>query len=489
MSELTAPVVKVDNEKRIVQGPVLIPDEPDSDGDTVSAEKIEEVAHKFVEDYGNIDLMHSLENVGRLVESYILPMDLEIDNDTVVPKGSWMMGVRVTNDESWEAVKNQELGGFSIMAIQKIASTKSKENTEKSHSTKRTTLADIEEGGGDWVVNAVSLVDEPAVPKAKYVAIKSKAKKDQEEITEEVVKKAIQGSLEDRESLVRRKVYSEFDTDTTESFVHSTFDDEVVIKIVHYLNGTEKLYQIGYSIDEAGNVSFTTDLQQVRIQENIVPVENSNVVTMRKGETVTPNESPKDSNNDSNSESDSFLDKIKKRLGITSPQKAGRSISQNNLERLKIAKEVIDELLSIGESERNNSNKSNGGDSEMNEEQVQELIKKSVDPLSDQIKELTNTIKGEEQETEEETDQSGETEEETEQEEETEETDTSQKKKDSKEEKETVSKSEYDKVLEQLEKAKKKQPLSRRLAGQDNLESVKEKDDEDDRNAFGFKRK
>ena len=169
MAELTAPFVMKNDEKRIVYGPVLIPDEPDSDKDVVSAEKIEEVAHKFVEDYGNIDLQHSLNNVGRLVESYITPVELVINENLTVPKGSWMMGVRVTDDNTWQAVKNGKLGGFSIMAINKMAM-KSADTTEKNHAQKRTTLADLADG---WIVNAVSLVDEPAVPKAKFVAIKS----------------------------------------------------------------------------------------------------------------------------------------------------------------------------------------------------------------------------------------------------------------------------------------------------------------------------
>ncbi|MGV2488500.1 UNVERIFIED_CONTAM: structural protein, partial [Bacillus mycoides] len=75
--ELTAPVTHKNEEKRIVFGPVLVPDEPDSDGDVVTAEKIEEVAHKFLEQYGNIDLQHTLNNVGKVVESYILPFDWE----------------------------------------------------------------------------------------------------------------------------------------------------------------------------------------------------------------------------------------------------------------------------------------------------------------------------------------------------------------------------------------------------------------------------
>jgi len=172
-AELTAPFVRKEKAKRIVYGPVLIPGEPDSDRDVVSAEKIEEVAHKFIEEYGNIDLMHSLKNVGRVVESYIAPVDLHFD-DVTVPKGSWMMGVRVTDDETWNLVKKGRLTGFSIMGMRSPALKGLGDNPSAEKilaAVKRTTLADL---GDDWFVNFVSLVDEPAVPKAKFLVIKSK---------------------------------------------------------------------------------------------------------------------------------------------------------------------------------------------------------------------------------------------------------------------------------------------------------------------------
>lgn len=168
MAELTAPLVMKNEEKRIVYGPVLIPNEPDTDDDVVTEEQIETVAHKFIEEYGNIDLMHSLNNVGRVVESYILPIDLELEHVTV-PKGSWMLAVRVTDDDVWKMVKNKELAGFSIMAVQNTE--KSKKSKKSKDVSKRVTLAEL---GEDWIVNAVSLVDEPAVPKAKWIAIKRK---------------------------------------------------------------------------------------------------------------------------------------------------------------------------------------------------------------------------------------------------------------------------------------------------------------------------
>lgn len=175
--ELTAPIVEKDVKKRVVIGPVLIPDEKDSDGDVVKAEKIEEVAHRFAEEYGNIDVMHTLENVGKMVETYLTPVELTF-GEVVVPKGSWMLGVRVTDDATWKKVEKGEISGFSIMGIPKA---------EKSAgaASKRTTLADFEDAGKDWEVNAVSLVDRPAVPKAKFVAIKAES----EEIDDSILQK------------------------------------------------------------------------------------------------------------------------------------------------------------------------------------------------------------------------------------------------------------------------------------------------------------
>lgn len=172
------------------------------------------------------------------------------------------MGVRVQDEEVWQAVKEGKLTGFSIMGVPKVA-LKSKE------AAKRTTLADLEREAGDWVVNAVSLVDEPAVPKAKFIAIKSK------ENREEAVKKALQGSYEYLADLLRRKVYQTFDSNVIDSYVHSIFDDSVIIRIQDMKTGSTRLFQIGYTIDEQGDVEFVGDLQEVRIVENIVPVEES----------------------------------------------------------------------------------------------------------------------------------------------------------------------------------------------------------------------
>lgn len=108
-----AEIVQKDEDERVVTGPVLIPDQEDKHGDVVRADNIQDVAYKFMEEFQNVDLMHTFKEVGVPVESYLAPMDLDFEKMTV-PEGSWMMSVRVTDDETWQAIKRGDLTGFSI---------------------------------------------------------------------------------------------------------------------------------------------------------------------------------------------------------------------------------------------------------------------------------------------------------------------------------------------------------------------------------------
>ena len=468
MAELTAPLVYKNEEKRIVYGPVLIPNEPDTDGDVVTAEQIENVAHKFVEEYGNIDLMHSLNNVGRLVESYILPVDLEVDEETIIPKGSWIMGVRVTDDDAWQAVKDGKLSGFSIMALQKMAM----KSSEKKQKSKRVTLADL---GDDWIVNAVSLVDEPAVPKAKWIAIKRKSKDNTDiniDINSEVVKKAVDGSLEHRRQLLEHKLESMFANYERYPVIHSTMMDSVIFRI-HDERGTQKTFQVGYQLDENGNVEFTEEPKEVRIEENVVPIEN-----------LLASTNSKDAQNENNERTEGFMARFMKSIGIApkTSVKAGRIISDSNFKKLKQAKEAIDELLAIAEKERQEekNSKEQKGAEKMNKEEVQALIDEKLEPikskLDDVLKAMKQEAKGEEQKDDE--------------------TQTSEKSKgdDQQQDEKEVTKSKddqeqddykekYEAVLKQLEN----RPFSHRLAGQDGVEKSKDDEPIEDRNAFGYK--
>jgi 2'-5' RNA ligase len=161
--ELTGPIVRKDALRRIAYGAVLVPGEPDSDGEVLTAGKIEDVAHEWMERYANIDLQHSLNAVdARPVESYITDADrvVQVDGqDVVLPVGSWVLASKVRDEAVWKAIESGELAGYSVMGVRHAAM-----KSETVASYKRTLLKDL---GADWVAPFVSIVDRPAVPKAK----------------------------------------------------------------------------------------------------------------------------------------------------------------------------------------------------------------------------------------------------------------------------------------------------------------------------------
>ena len=170
--ELTGPIVMKNASKRIAYAAVLVPGEPDSDGETVTKEKIEQAAHEWMQSYRNVDLQHTLNNVAVPVESYVLPMDMEVDMQgvkTILPAGTWVLASKVLDEATWDMVEKGELTGYSVMGIRRTTLETASKSAEVA--LKKTLLRDL---GEDWIAAAVSIVDEPAVPKAKFFALKSK---------------------------------------------------------------------------------------------------------------------------------------------------------------------------------------------------------------------------------------------------------------------------------------------------------------------------
>ncbi len=175
MTELTGPIVMKDAAKKVAYAAVLVPGEKDSDGESVTAEKIEEAAHEWMRSYRNVDLQHSLNNVAVPVESYVLPVDLEVDMagvKSILPQGSWVLASKVFDESTWKQIENGTLTGYSVMGIKRTTlEAANKEQADQEEAVlKKTLLRDL---GDDWVAAAVSIVDQPAVPKAKFFAIKS----------------------------------------------------------------------------------------------------------------------------------------------------------------------------------------------------------------------------------------------------------------------------------------------------------------------------
>jgi len=118
-----------EGEERFILGLVLEPNDgdggaplkPDTQGDIYSAADIRKSAHGWMERYGSVDLMHSWQALGAkdvsILESYIAPCDFKIgegEDAYQVVKGSWLLALRVHSDDIWKAIKEGEIGAFSV---------------------------------------------------------------------------------------------------------------------------------------------------------------------------------------------------------------------------------------------------------------------------------------------------------------------------------------------------------------------------------------
>lgn len=111
--KVTADFIKAEPTKQIVYGVVLEPDVIDSQGDIIKADEIERAAHAFMEKSQVIGNQHSEVAKAVVVENYISPMEFTLGEETV-RKGTWIMAVKVLDEELWEGVKKGEYTGFSI---------------------------------------------------------------------------------------------------------------------------------------------------------------------------------------------------------------------------------------------------------------------------------------------------------------------------------------------------------------------------------------
>lgn len=108
-------IAKTDEEKQLVYGVVYAPDEADAHGDAMTKAEIEKAAHNFLAKArtSNVDTQHDFQaDDGLIVESAVLKKD-----DDFYPggkEGSWVVAIKVTNEDTWEAVKKGDLKGISL---------------------------------------------------------------------------------------------------------------------------------------------------------------------------------------------------------------------------------------------------------------------------------------------------------------------------------------------------------------------------------------
>lgn len=122
---------KIDDEKQLVLGPILIPNKRilrvDGEGNTyhvfLKESTIEQLAQKYLKnkytDAVTVEHEQRVDDVV-LVESWIVESttkDKSALYGFAVPKGTWMGVMKINSDEIWEDVKNGTYQGFSIEGL------------------------------------------------------------------------------------------------------------------------------------------------------------------------------------------------------------------------------------------------------------------------------------------------------------------------------------------------------------------------------------
>ncbi|VVB63286.1 DNA ligase [uncultured archaeon] len=112
--EYHAAIFKADAEKRLVFGVVSEPLTVDAQGDVLSEEEIERFAHNFLINSQKFDVRHNWKQVrASIVESWIAKSDFEWMGQ-VIKKGSWIIGVKVFDDDLWGKIKAGVYRAFSV---------------------------------------------------------------------------------------------------------------------------------------------------------------------------------------------------------------------------------------------------------------------------------------------------------------------------------------------------------------------------------------
>ncbi|KGK88033.1 XkdF-like putative serine protease domain-containing protein [Clostridium sp. HMP27] len=127
------PILKTDEAKKIVTGIVYEPDVLDAHDEFMTEEEIEKSAHLFMKEFRNVDKQHDFTSgYGEVIESWVAKSEMKL-GDQDVKKGTWLMSVHVTDDDTWEGIQKGEITGFSMGGVgERVEHEDTAEEVEKS---------------------------------------------------------------------------------------------------------------------------------------------------------------------------------------------------------------------------------------------------------------------------------------------------------------------------------------------------------------------
>lgn len=111
------PIMKADRAKQIVYCVVIEPDDVDEQGDVMFEDDIEETAHDYMLNSRVVGSDHEQPIEAAPVESYIAPVDFEMEGPfgvQTVKKGSWVLGLKIFDPKEWSKVEDGSYTGVSI---------------------------------------------------------------------------------------------------------------------------------------------------------------------------------------------------------------------------------------------------------------------------------------------------------------------------------------------------------------------------------------
>ena len=172
-----------DDDERIATGVVLTPNEVDHQGDFLRPDAI----RRFYSEDPDDGVMHARfpDNAASLELNEVLESDRVIDGEAF-EAGEWVIRRRYHDDDLWQLVKDDVLGGFSIGG----EVTEYKEYQPETVPDDIAFPAGVPKGEGateliNGTVTEISDVDIPAVPSAEHAVVKSLEKNIVEEVDSE----------------------------------------------------------------------------------------------------------------------------------------------------------------------------------------------------------------------------------------------------------------------------------------------------------------
>ena len=118
MSEQNIRMVLREDRKweQVVMAEVLVPNVVNNWGDIYTVESIKEFAYEYARQGYGLDVEHSQQDVNG-VDYYVVESFLVREGDPDFIAGSWVVAVKIINDDLWQQILDGEINGFSYEAV------------------------------------------------------------------------------------------------------------------------------------------------------------------------------------------------------------------------------------------------------------------------------------------------------------------------------------------------------------------------------------